>query len=164
MHIHKNARTTPRSRGQIVARVLTQRERPAAVAAAVGVRERTVRKWLARYTGEAAAGLADRSCRPRRRPVATPVARLSRQRWPGAQIAQALHRSASTVARILRRQGLARLRALEPPVPVQRYQLGLGQLQSIRRRHGHALWTAQAAPHGGARVSASWWGNGPPRL
>ena len=41
MNIHKNARTTPRSRGQIVAHVLTQRERPAAVAAAVGVSERT---------------------------------------------------------------------------------------------------------------------------
>ena len=44
MNIHKNARTTPRSRGQIVARVLTHEESPAAVAAAVGVSERTVRK------------------------------------------------------------------------------------------------------------------------
>ena len=109
-------------------RVLTQQERPAAVAAAVGVSERTVRKWLARYTAEAEAGLADRSCRPRRSPIATPalltswVERLRRQRWTGTQIAQALQLSASTVARILRRQGLARLRQLEPPVPVQRYQ------------------------------------------
>ena len=38
-----------------MARALTQRERPAAVAAAVGVRERTVRKWLTRYTGAAEA-------------------------------------------------------------------------------------------------------------
>ena len=30
MNIHKNAWTTPRSRGQIMARVLTQRERPGA--------------------------------------------------------------------------------------------------------------------------------------
>ena len=37
-------------------------QRPAAVAAATGVRERTVRKRLtAAYCGEAAAGLADRS-------------------------------------------------------------------------------------------------------
>jgi transposase-like protein len=63
MNIHKNARTTPRSRAQMVARVLTQHERPAAVAAAVGVSERTVRKWVARYAGEATAGLTDRSCR-----------------------------------------------------------------------------------------------------
>ena len=120
MNIHKNARTTPRSRGQIVQRVLTQRESATAVAAAVGVSERTVRKWVARYTAEAGAGLADRSCRPRRSPRATPpllvswVERLRRQRWTGAEIAQTLHLSASTVARLLRRQGLARLRQLEP--------------------------------------------------
>ena len=33
MTLHKHAWTTPRSRGQIMARVLTQRERPAAAAA-----------------------------------------------------------------------------------------------------------------------------------
>ena len=128
MNIHKNARTTPRSRGQVVARVVTQRESAAAVAAAVGVSERTVRKWVARYAAEAEAGLADRPCRPHRSPGATPrvlvswVAQLRRQRWTGAAIAAALQLSTSTVARLLRRQGLARLRALDPPVPVQRYQ------------------------------------------
>ena len=50
------------------------------------------------------------------------IARLRRQRWTGGQIAHALHLSASTVARALRRQGLARLRQLAPPVPVRRYQ------------------------------------------
>jgi transposase-like protein len=95
MNIHKNARTTPRSRGQIVERVLTQQEAPRAVAAAVGV-SGTVRKWIARHAAEAAAGLADRSCRPRRSPRATPpllvswVERLRRRRWTGAEIAQAL--------------------------------------------------------------------------
>ena len=128
MNIHKNARTTPRSRGQIVQRVLTQQESPAAVAAAIGVSERTVRKWVERYAADAGAGLTDRSCRPHRSPWATPpalrhwVEQLRRQRWTGAEIAQALHLSGSTVARLLRRQGLARLRQLEPPVPVQRYQ------------------------------------------
>jgi transposase InsO family protein len=128
MNIHKNARTTPRSRGQIVERVPTRQEAAPAVAAAVGVSERTVRKWLVRYTAEAEAGLADRSCRPRRSPQATPpllvswVERLRRQRWTGAEIAQALQLSASTVARLLRRQGLARLRQLKPAGPVQRYQ------------------------------------------
>ncbi len=128
MNIHKNARTTPRSRGQIVQRVLTHQEAPGAVATAIGVSERTVRKWVARYAAAAEAGLADRSCRPQRSPHATPpllvswVERLRRQRWSGAEIAQALHLSASTVARLLRRQGLARLRQLAPPVPVQRYQ------------------------------------------
>src|SRR5512132_437066 len=128
MNIHKNARTTPRSRGQIVERIRTRQETPKAVAAAVGVSTRTVRKWIARYAAEAEAGLADRSCRPQRSPRATPpllvswVERLRRQRWTGVEIAQALHLSASTVARLLRRHGLARLRQLEPPVPIQRYQ------------------------------------------
>jgi hypothetical protein len=39
MHIHKNALTTPRSRGQIVARVLTQEESPATVASAVALED-----------------------------------------------------------------------------------------------------------------------------
>ena len=56
MNMHKNARTTPWSRGQIVARVRTEQERPAAVAAGVGISERTVRKWVARYAAGAEAG------------------------------------------------------------------------------------------------------------
>ena len=127
MNIHKNARTTPRSRARIVQRLLSG-ERASRVAEAVGVSERTVRKWLGRYRADAERGLVDRSCRPRRSPGATPrrlvswVETLRRQRWTGAQIAAALQLSASTVARVLRRRGLARLRQLEPPRPVQRYQ------------------------------------------
>ena len=128
MNIHKNARTTPRSRAQIVARVRGGHEAAAAVATAVGVSERTVRKWVARYAAEADAGLADRSCRPQRSPRATLpvlvhwVGQLRRQRWTGAEIATALRLSETTVARILRRQGLARLRQLAPPAAVHRYQ------------------------------------------
>jgi transposase InsO family protein len=111
-----------------VRRVVVSQQRPAQVAAAVGVSERTVRKWVARYQAEAAAGLRDRSCRPHRSPSATPlllqhwVERLRRQRWTGAEIAASLQLSPSTVARLLRRRGLARLRQLEPPRPIQRYQ------------------------------------------
>ena len=127
MDVHQNARTTPRSRAEIVRRVLTG-QRPAGVAAAVGVSEPTVRKWVARYRAEGEAGLRDRSCRPHRPAGATPalvvswIEQLRRQRWTGAQIAAALGVSESTVARALRRCGRARLAALEPPVPVQRYQ------------------------------------------
>ena len=126
MNIHKNARTTPWSRAQMVARVGA--EGAAAVAAAVGVSERTVRKWVARHAAAAEAGLRDRSSRPRRSPTATPpllvswVEVLRRQRWPGADIARALHVSETTVARVLRRRGLARLHQLEPPPPVHRYE------------------------------------------
>jgi hypothetical protein len=55
------------------------------------VSERTVRKWVARYQGEADAGLRDRSCRPHRSPTATPpllvhsILRLRRQRWTGGR-------------------------------------------------------------------------------
>ena len=128
MNIHKNARTTPWSRAHIVARVRAGHESAGAVAAAVGVSERTVRKWVARYVAEAETGLADRSSRPQRSPRATwPllvswVGQLRRQRWTGVEIATALRLSETTVARILRRQGLARLRQLEPPGPVHRYQ------------------------------------------
>src|SRR5215468_5764344 len=128
MDVHQNARSTPRSRAEIVRRVLTGQQRPARVAAAVGVSERTVRKWVARYQAEADAGLRDRSCRPHHSPTATPpllvhwIERLRRQRWTGAAIAMTLQLSPSTVARVLRRRGLARLRQLEPPTPVQRYQ------------------------------------------
>jgi len=127
MDVHQNARSTPRSRAEIVRRVLAG-QRPAAVAAAVGVSEPTVRKWVARYRAGAEAGLRDRSCRPHRSPAATPrllvswAQQLRRQRWTGAQIAAALGVSESTVARVLRRCGLARVRALEPPLAVRRYQ------------------------------------------
>jgi transposase InsO family protein len=128
MDVHQNARSTPRGRAEFVRRVLSGGQRPAVVAAAVGVSERTVRKWVARYQTEAEPGLRDRSCRPHRSPSATPpllrhwVERLRRQRWTGAEIAAALQVSPSTVARLLRRRGLARLRQLEPAPPIHRYQ------------------------------------------
>ena len=72
MDIHKNARTTPWSRAEIVTRVLERRQPVRAVAADLGVSERTVCKWLARGEGEGDAGLQDRSCRPHRSPRTTP--------------------------------------------------------------------------------------------
>jgi transposase len=128
MNIHQHARTTPRSREALVQRVARGAESGRDVAEALGVSERTVRKWVQRYRTEGRAGLQDRSCRPRRQPTATArelvawVLRLRRQRWTGAQIARALRLSRATVARVLRRHGLQRLRALEPAAPVQRYE------------------------------------------
>jgi transposase InsO family protein len=127
MDVHKNARTTPRSRENIVGRVLAG-ESARAIADDVGVCESTVRKWVRRYCAEGRGGLRDRSCRPQRSPTATPtvlvrwVERLRRQRWTGAQIAGRLQLSRATVARLLRRLGLARLSTLAPPVPVRRYE------------------------------------------
>jgi transposase InsO family protein len=128
MNIHQHARTTPRSRECLVQRVARGAESVRDVAEALGVSDRTVRKWVHRYRTEGRAGLQDRSCRPRRQPTATApelvawIVRLRRQRWTGAQIARALGRSRATVARVLQRHRLNRLRALAPAVPVQRYE------------------------------------------
>ena len=127
MDVHQNARTTPHSREKIVRRVLGG-ESARTVAAAVGVCESTVRKWLARYRAEGRPGLRDRSCRPHHSPTATAPAlvqwieRLRRQRWTGPEIAQRLHVGRATVARLLHRRGLARLAAVPAPVAVRRYE------------------------------------------
>jgi hypothetical protein len=87
-----------------------------------------VRKWVARYAAAGEAGLRDRSCRPRRSPAATPrlvvswAEWLRRQRWTSADIAKGLGVNPSTVARYLRRCGLARLGPLEPAPTIRRYQ------------------------------------------
>ncbi len=128
MNVHKNAKLTPRGRAEIVRRVIDQGQTPKAVATAFGVCERTVRKWVRRFQAEGAEGLRDRSSRPHtlRRPTPAPVVRriaaLRRRRWSGAQIAAQLGVSTATVSRVLRRLGLNRLKALEPPQPVRRYE------------------------------------------
>ena len=67
MNIHKNARTTPRSRLLMVRRVLEQKQPATKVAGAdFGVSERTVRKWLARWRAGGEAGLNDCSSAPAR--------------------------------------------------------------------------------------------------
>ncbi len=102
--------------------------RPPTVATALGVCERTVRKWVARFQAEGLAGLADRSSRPARLYRPTPKAQvervgsLRRQRWTGRQIAKEVGVSPATVSRILKRLGLNRLKALEPAEPIRRYQ------------------------------------------
>jgi transposase InsO family protein len=127
MDVHQNARLTPYCRELMVTKVL--RGRPQAVAAAeLGVSVRTVRKWLKRFQAEGAAGLLDRSSRPRSSPRATvrelglAVLALRRQRLTLESIAAQLQLSRSTVARICGRAGLNRLAKLEPAPPVRRYE------------------------------------------
>ena len=57
MNVHKNARTTMRSRAELVRRVLQEGQAPTAGATAVGVDVKTVRKWVARYQAEELRGL-----------------------------------------------------------------------------------------------------------
>lgn len=125
MNVHKNARLTPSGRALLAQRVETG-WRADAAAEAAGVSLRTARKWLGRHRrGE---GHADRSSAPRRCPHRTPAARLvqverlRRERMTGPQIARTLGMARSTVGAVLRRLGLGRLAALDPRVPIMRYE------------------------------------------
>lgn len=127
MDVHKNARLTAHCRGLLVERVLKGQSQQD-VARQLGVSVPTVRKWLKRYRAEGAAGLQDRSCRPRRSPRATvrelqlAILALRRQRLVLSQIAVQLGLSRSTVARVCARAGLQRLSKLEPVVHYPRYE------------------------------------------
>lgn len=127
MDVHQNARTTPHSRTLIVDR-LASGWSVKAVAAALGVTGRTVRKWRDRYAAEGAAGLADRSSRPHRSPrrlqpgLEAAMLELRRQRLSGPAIARRLGQPGSTVGQVLRRNGLGRLAALEPRRTIVRYE------------------------------------------
>jgi transposase len=127
MNIHKNARTTPHSRGLMVRRVLEQKQPAARVAADFGVSERTVRKWLARWRAGGEPALNDRSSAPDRQRRLAPeqlaaIEALRRQRLTSPAIARRLGLPLSTVGSILRRLGLGRLKRLDPPLPALRYQ------------------------------------------
>ncbi len=127
MDIHKNARTTPHSRAELVRRI-SRGEKAVVVAMGFGVCEKTVRKWVARHAVEGGAGLRDRRSRPHRLrgptapALADQVLALRRQRWLMKGIAGQLGLSLATVSRLLKRAGLSRLNALEPPVAIQRYE------------------------------------------
>ena len=128
MDIHKNARLTPHSRGELVRRVLIERQTPKAVATAFGVCLKTVRKWIERFQAEGEAGLRDRSSRPHRLRSPTPkesverIEILRRERRPASHIAKEVGVSPATVSRVLKRLGLNKLKALDPPAPVRRYE------------------------------------------
>jgi transposase InsO family protein len=125
---HKNARLTAAGRAMLVRRVIEKNESILGVAQGMGVSERTVRKWLARYRVQGTAGLADRSSRPRRSPRALSrtkrrqILKLRRQRRSSLYIAQYLGVPLSTVVLVQRRLGLNRLRRLNPAQPVVRYE------------------------------------------
>jgi transposase InsO family protein len=127
MNIHENAKLTPQGRERIV-RLVQSGQTPEAAAYAAGVCPRTARKWIDRYRREGVTGLRDRSSRPHRLRCPTPQAvieqieALRRQRMTGKQIASQVGVSAATVSRVLQRLGLSKLKALEPAVPVRRYE------------------------------------------
>lgn len=127
MNIHRLARTTPVSREIIAARCISGV--PAdLVGEQFGTSGKTTRKWTGRFKAEGAAGLADRSSRPLVSPNdlspewKAAIEALRRLRFTQAQIAAVLGLSKSRVQRNVAAMGLAKLSALEPPVPDNRYE------------------------------------------
>jgi transposase InsO family protein len=127
VNIHRLARTTPVSREIIAARCISGLSADV-VGEQFGTSGRTSRKWTQRYKSEGAVGLQDRSSRPLVSPTAlTPewkaaIEALRRLRFTQAQIAAVLGLSKSRVQRSVAAMGLAKLSALEPPVPENRYE------------------------------------------
>jgi transposase InsO family protein len=127
MDIHKNARSCRASRALLVKRVLEMGWSVREAAEAAGLSERTAYKWLRRFKTEGLCGLGDRSSRPHRSPrrtrdaVRRRVVQLRRRRMSGSQISVLLGVAHSTVCRILRAEGLSRVRDLEPTEPPRRY-------------------------------------------
>jgi len=128
MDYHKNARLTVHSREQMALMVIEGGCTFKAAAVAFHVSAKTAANWVRRYRASSRAGLADRSSRPLRSPRKTSsillekVFALRRLRWNGLRIAQQLHLSRATISRALRKEGLNRLRSLDPPPPVVRYE------------------------------------------
>lgn len=128
MNIHSNARTCLRSRIALVNRLSAAKCSAVQVAAEFAVSSRTAYKWRARHRQSGEEGLRDRSSRPHRIARLTAadradlVIRLRHCRLSGPEIARALKMPRSTVAAVLKRAGLERLRRLDSALPVQRYE------------------------------------------
>jgi len=128
MHSHPNARLTQKSRLRLVNQHLQDRRPLAELAAEAEISLRCAYKWLARYRSGGAPSLADRrSGRRSQRRTFDPqqlqqAVELRHQRLHLRHIASLLAAPFSTVARVLNRLGLGRLRNLEPKPSVQRYE------------------------------------------
>jgi transposase InsO family protein len=123
---HKNARLTFEGRKLLIERIailgLT------AAAQACGISARTARKWQQRFEDQGFEGLYDHSSRPQRTRstldahTAQRMEQLRRARMPMRTIAALVGRSVVTVSRFLASLGLSSLSALQPRVPVLRYE------------------------------------------
>ena len=118
---------TAKGRARLVREVDRIGLRPAAEAA--GLSPRTARKWHERHEAEGAAGLLDRSSRPRRSPERSDASKLERavalrptQRLTYERIAERVGLSRSVVARACKAAGVARLPSMQDAVPVRRYE------------------------------------------
>lgn len=125
MNVHKNARSCPASRALLYKRVSEQGWSVREASEAAGISDRRAREWMRR--GRAKEPFTDRSSRPHSGKTTADAVRervvALRKEWRTIrQVAKAVGISSSTAARICRGAGLSRLRSLEPPVPVVRYE------------------------------------------
>lgn len=126
---HGNAPLTAQGRLRLIQRVEGREGGPGRrpishVAAEAGISRQCLSKWVARYRRHGHEGLHDRSSRPTTSPTATPqvvverILQLRARRWSARRIHLQLDHEGSpvavcTIARILRREGLNRLRDLD---------------------------------------------------
>ena len=130
MDDHQNARLTVHNREQMCrkVKVVVEGQTLKLAAASFNVSQKTAANWVSRYREAGAAGLSDRSSRPRRLRASTSaelvsrVEALRRERGTGHRIAGQTGLSRATVSRILGRLKLNRMSDLEPPPVVQRYE------------------------------------------
>ena len=150
MNIHKNAKTCPRSRALMVSRVEEEGRSVASVAAELGVSRRTVYKWLKRYRECGEAGLQDGCSTPGvlhhrlGQDWVDLIIELRREyQLTGLRIAQQLNLARSTVAGVLKREGLSRRRDLVEREPVRRYERSApGELLHIDIKKLGRFWRA----------------------
>ncbi|MFI9010570.1 helix-turn-helix domain-containing protein, partial [Actinosynnema sp. NPDC053489] len=128
---HANAPLTPAGRLRLARCVVDEGWPLRRAAERFQVSSTTAARWASRYRELGEAGMADRSSRPRHSPGRLPTRRERRivkvrlaRRWGPARIAYLLGLNPSTVHRVLRRFGLARLVHLDraTAAPVRRYE------------------------------------------
>ena len=128
MRPHPKAKGNPYQRQLFIRRVWEQGWCVAEASEAAGWSERTGYKWLRRFREHGEAGLEDRRSGPHRVRNRTPrgrvekVLRLRRNRRTSWEIARHLGMPWSTVSGILKREGVGKLKLLEPKEPVRRYE------------------------------------------
>jgi transposase InsO family protein len=176
MKLHRNAGLSLKGRRLLVDRVELAGWSLAEAAAAAGVSERTVSKWLGRWRAEGEPGLWDRSSAPLCSPTRTPedrvqaIAALRELRMTGAEIAEVFGMALSTVSGILTRIGMGKLGrlGLEPAQRYERARPGelihidikrLGRIQggAGHRIAGHQRYTPRVTDAGGhVRKTVGW--------
>ena len=128
MRPHPKAKGNPYQRRLFVRRVMEEGWSVAEASGAAGWSERTGFKWLRRFREEGEKGLQDRRSGPLRVRNRTPrgrvekILKLRRGRRTSWEISQRTGIPWSTVSGILKREGVGRLKLLEPKEPVRRYE------------------------------------------